>query len=170
MSQAGQQAAGAAVGAAIGAFAGGPAGAAAGMSIGAGIVGSIQGIVGSSQQSTIDDAALQLNITQARSKAAEQASVLASNFRKSLASQVAIAGMRGGAGSLVAQFGAESYQNYTEDKKSIEAGLAVSEASERIKTAENIADRNTRETKIASNLLSSTTNSINFNNLLKGRT
>jgi len=169
MSQAGQQAAGAAVGAAIGAVAGGPAGAVAGASIGAGVVGAGQSYFAGQEQGLLDKAALETNLAQARASAAEKSAVLASNFRKSLASQVAIAGMRGGAGSLVAQFGIEDFQNFMQDQKAIELGLKVSETQGKIGEAQNKADANTRNIKTAKDFASTTLDAVNFSNLLKGK-
>ena len=168
MAQAGQQAAGAAVGAAIGAFAGGPVGAVAGAQIGAASVGAIQSKFAGDTQGMLDEAALNLNLEQARLSAAEKSAALARNFRKSLASQVAIASMRGGAGSLVAQFGAESYQNFIQDNKAIEAGLNIAEAQGKIGRAQLKADANTRDIKALSSFATSSFDAVNFSNLLKG--
>ena len=169
MSQAGQQAAGAAVGAAVGFVATGfnPAGAAAGAGIGAAAVGALQSKSAGDTQGELDEATLNLNMEQARLSAAEKSAVLARNFRKSLASQVAIAGMRGGAGSLVAQFGAESFQNYMEDKTAIEAGLEVSEAQGKLSTAQLGADATVRDMKTVTAFASSASKAINFSDLLK---
>ena len=170
MSQAGQQAAGAAVGAAVGAVAGGPPGAIAGASLGASAVGAGQSFFAGEDQNTIDQAALKLNVEQARLSASEKSAVLARNFRKSLASQVAIASMRGGAGSLAAQFGAESYQNFLQDQKSIDVGLNVSETQAKIADANARAIRNTSEIKTGTTFGSSALNAVNVSGLLKGRT
>lgn len=170
MAQASQQAAGAAVGAAIGfvVTAGNPAGAIMGGQLGAAGVGAVQSKFAGDTQGDIDEAALNLNLEQARLSAAEKSAALARNFRKSLASQIAIASMRGGAGSLVAQFGSESFQNYMEDKSAIEAGLAVSETQGSIGKAKLKADANTRDIKSFGNFASSSFDAVNFSNLLKG--
>lgn len=167
MSQAAGQAAGAAVGAAVGGVLGGPAGAFAGASIGAGGVGFLQQRSAGQTQGMLDSAALQLNAEQARTQAAERSAALARTFRKSLASQMALATMRGGAGSLAAQFGVESFQNYMEDRKAIESGLAVSESSTKIGEATNKAKANERDLRAVSNFASTAFSGVNFSNLLK---
>jgi len=168
MSQAGQQAAGAAVGATVGGFIGGPARAIMGAQIGAAGVGAFQSKSAGDNQGMLDEAALRLNMEQARLTAAERSSALARKFRKSLASQVAIASMRGGSGSLVAQFGSESFQNFLEDQGAIDRGLAVAERQGDIAGAELKAKANTRDTKTAGNFASSAFDAVNFSGLLKG--
>ena len=168
MAQAGQQAAGAAVGAAIGAVAAGPMGAITGAQIGSSAVGAVQSAVAGSSQDMMDRAALKLNLEQARLNAAEKSSAVARNFRKSLASQVAIASMRGGAGSLALQFGNESIQNYLQDKSAIEAGLQIAETKSDFALADLKAKKNVRNIKTFSNFAESTFNAFNFSGLLKG--
>lgn len=169
MSQAGQQAAGAAVGAAVGAVAGGPVGAVMGAQIGGATVAAGQSYFAGQEQGMLDDAALKMNMAQARLNAAEKSAVLARNFRKSLASQVAVAAMRGGTGSLVAQFGIEDYQNYMQDQKAIESGLKIAETQGAIGEAQNKADANTRDIKVFKDFTSSVGDAVNFSNLLKGK-
>lgn len=159
------QAAGMAVGAAVGSLFG-PLGTAAGASIGSGAAGYFQQSSANKTQGQLDEAALNLNMEQARLKASEQSSTLARNFRKALASQVAVASMRGGSGSLAAQFGRESYQNYLEDKSAIDAGLAVSEAQGKLSGAQIEADKQTRDLKALSNFTSTAFSGVNFSNLL----
>ena len=166
MAQASGQAAGLAVGAAVGSLLG-PVGTYAGAAIGVGAAGFLQQSSANKTQGQLDEAALNLNMEQARLKAAEQSSMLARNFRKALASQVAVASMRGGAGSIAAQFGSESYQNYMEDKSAIESGLAVSEAQGKLSSAQLSADKNTRDLKALSNFTSTAFSGVNFSNLLK---
>lgn len=167
MSQAGQQAAGAAVGAAVGFAAGGPAGAFAGASIGAAGVGALQAHDASETQGIMDEAALKVNMAQARQTAAERSALLARNFRKSLASQVAIASMRGGSGSLVAQFGTEAFQNFIEDQGAIEAGLDVAETQGKLSSAQIDANKETRDLKALGKFSSTAFDAVNFSNLLK---
>lgn len=80
-------------------------------------------------QFMVDSAAIELNQEQARFKAAEAAQQNALSFRKALASQVALASMRGGAGSVVRQFGSESYSNFLQDQEAIKRGIRLNDAS-----------------------------------------
>lgn len=144
MANAAGQAAGLAIGAAIGSFFG-PAGALAGASFGSSAAGYLGESSANRIQSTLDNAALQLNMEQARLKAAEQSAVHAENFRQALAHQVSLASMRGGSGSLVAQFGNQAYKEYIEDRKAIDRGLAIAEAQGKLAGAELTASSVSRD-------------------------
>ena len=166
--QAAGQAAGTAIGAAIGTYVGGPVGGVVGAQIGSSAVGSIQSFTAGDTQTEIEEAALETNRAQARESAAERSAVLAGKFRKALATQVSIASMRGGSGSLALQFGRESMENYLADKDAIARGLQISETQSKIAEAEIDANANARHLKALSNFTTSAFSSINFSNLLKG--
>src|SRR6188508_2101607 len=78
-------------------------------------------------QNIIDQAAIELNQEQARLQSAEAALANAGSFRKALASQVALASLRGGSGSVMRQFGAESYSNFLQDQEAIKRGVRLSD-------------------------------------------
>lgn len=166
MSGASGQAAGLAVGAAVGAIVGGPAGAVAGASIGSSVAGFADETRANKTQGTLDQATLNLNREQARLKAAENAAVHASNFRSALASQLSVASMRGGSGSVAAQFGQASFGNFLRDQKAIETGAAVSEVQGDISQAELLAKQSARDMQALARLGQNATSSINLN-LLK---
>lgn len=62
--------------------------------------------------------------------------VLLSQCLQALASQIAIASMRGGSGSLATQFGNQAYRTFIEDQQAIEAGLKVSDVQSELGTAD----------------------------------
>lgn len=92
-------------------------------------------------QYKLDAASIELAREQARTQAAESAQQNALGFRKALASQVALASMRGGSGSLVRQFGAESYSNFLKDQAAIDRGVRVSDAQSLTALAQAKANR-----------------------------
>lgn len=125
-------------------------------------------------QYRIDEANIELNREQGRLQAAEAASSNATGFRKALASQVALASMRGGSGSLVRQFGGESYSNFLRDQKAIQMGERLVDVRAKNQLAQAKANRSSRKTSAAVGALSSSINSWNFsnmtlNNLNKGK-
>jgi hypothetical protein len=78
-------------------------------------------------QFTLDESAIELSREHARLQAAEQSAIHASGFRKALASQVALASLRGGAGSVTRQFTSESYSNFFKDQEAIKRGVRLSD-------------------------------------------
>lgn len=168
MAAAAGQAAGLAVGAAVGAIAGGPAGATAGAQIGVAGAGFLQQRKAGQVQDTLDTAALRLNQEQARTVAAEKSAIHAANFRKALASTVAFASLRGGAGSVARQFGQESVKSFLEDQKAIESGLQISEAQTDISRANLSAKSTARNITNLSRFAQSAFSGVNLN-LLKPR-
>lgn len=75
-------------------------------------------------QEKLDLATIQLNREEAKLASAEKALMNASSFRKSLASQLAMASFRGGPGSSIAsQIGSESMFNFGQDQRAIERGM-----------------------------------------------
>lgn len=78
-------------------------------------------------QATLDQASAELNLANTKAASAFNEEAGAINFRRKLASQVAIASMRGGAGSLVRQFGSSSFQNYTRDIRAIRQDVKLAE-------------------------------------------
>lgn len=165
MAKAAGQAAGLAVGAAVGSVVGQPA---AGAALGGSLVGFAQERGAQKEQSRLDTAALELNREQAREQAAERSAIHATKFRNALASQVALASMRGGSGSLVKAFGNQAYKTFLQDEQAISTGLEISEIQGDISQA-NIAARDEgKELKAISRLTSSAFEGINTN-ILRSR-
>jgi len=80
-----------------------------------------------STQRKLDNAAIEVNQERFRLQAAESSLANATNFRKALASQVALASLRGGSGSVARQFGSESYSNFLQDQESIKRGVRLAD-------------------------------------------
>jgi hypothetical protein len=76
-------------------------------------------------QRNVDLANAELVQEQSRLRAAQAAQQSTVGFRKALASQLALAGMRGGSGSVMRQFGSESYSNYLADQENINRGMSI---------------------------------------------
>lgn len=162
MAAAAGQAAGLAVGAAVGSIVGQPV---AGAAIGSGIAGFIGESKAGKIQGEVDAAALALNQEQARLKAAETSAIHAANFRQALASQVSLAAMRGGSGSLVTQFGQQAFRNFLQEQKAIETGLSISEVQGDISKAGLSAQEFTRNITAATRLASNAFSGLNLNQL-----
>lgn len=139
------QAAGLAVGAAVGSIIPG-VGTAAGAAVGAGVGSLITSLSTSDTQHHVDTAALQLNLEQHRTQAAEKSAIHAQNFRRALASQIAISSMRGGSGSITRQFASQAYSTFLDDQRAIELGLSVTEAQGGLSQADINARRDARNT------------------------
>lgn len=144
MAEAAGQAAGMAVGAAVGTFVPG-VGPFAGAAIGGSLVGSQQSLSASEAQNRRQREAIRIQHEQARLQAAEQATIHARKFRQTLASQMSLASMRGGGGSIAAQFGSQAMQAFEQDQKAIERGAQLADiqrgfseadAAARLKAAE----------------------------------
>lgn len=156
------QAVGLAVGAAVGSVV--PVvGTMVGAAIGSAAGGFIDSRTANQAQGSLETAALNLQMEQARHSAAEQSSIHATNFRKSLASQIALTSMRGGSGSVMTQFGQESYRNFLLDQQAIGVGLSIKEASGGIARADIAGRGELREAKAFSSAVSSATQGLNFN-------
>lgn len=154
------QSAAVAIGAAVGSVTG--VGAIAGAAVGSSIGGFIGETIGGRIQGGLDQAALDLNRAQAREQAAERSAIHATNFRQALASQVSLASMRGGSGSLIAQFGQQAFRSFEQDQRAIELGLGVSEAKGEISQAGLSADQ-VRRDLTATTRLGTSLNAINQN-------
>lgn len=126
MSGAESQAAGLAVGAAVGSIVPG-AGTVVGAKVGAGLGLAVGSVLNSQTQAKSEMAALRLNQEAAHARAADLSARHAANFRQALASQVSLASMRGGSGSLAAQFGSQAMQSFTQDQRSIAIGESVAD-------------------------------------------
>lgn len=98
-------------------------------------------------QQKMDLAAIDLNQEQARLQAAEASAQNAMSFRKALASQVALASLRGGAGSVVRQFGGESYSNFLQDQESIKRGSRLTDIRAQQQRAQASGNRATNDLK-----------------------
>jgi hypothetical protein len=120
-------------------------------------------------QYKMDEAAIELQRQQAHYQAAEQANASAGGFRKALASQVALASMRGGSGSLVRQFGGESYSNFLKDQEAIKRGGKLIDVQALNQTAQAKANRSSRKTNAALGAISSSINAWNVNNLTQAK-
>lgn len=66
-----------------------------------------------------DEAATNLASSQNMLASRQKAAFEATRFRKALASQVSLASFRGGAGSLVRQFGFESFRSHSQNQATI---------------------------------------------------
>jgi hypothetical protein len=106
-------------------------------------------------QRRVDLAAIELQQEQFRLQAAEASSLNANNFRKALASQVALASMRGGGGSVVRQFGAESYSNFLQDQEAIKRGVRLSDLQAGHNKATAFSKENVARTKALGNFVTS---------------
>ena len=126
MAGAAGQAAGLAVGAAVGSFVPG-VGTFAGGAIGGALGGTYSSIKNNSAQAKLERETLKLNQAQFHARADEQAAIHAATFRQSLAHQVALAGMRGGSGSIAAQFGSQAYKTFLEDQNAIQSGKQIAD-------------------------------------------
>ena len=148
------QAAGLAVGAAVGAFAAGPGGAVAGANIGAGVGGGASTLLNNKSQTRAERAALKLNQAQAHAKAADAGARHAQSFRQALASQVSLANLRGGAGSLTTQFGAQAFESFAEDQKMLELGVAIGDTQTALGLADASARSEARPMKVVQGVVS----------------
>lgn len=165
MAQAAGQAAGLAVGAAVGSLVGQPA---AGAALGGSAVGFLQERGAQKTQTELDRAALHLNREQARTQAAERSAIHANKFRNALASQVALASMRGGSGSLVKAFGNQAYRTFLQDEEAISTGVEISEIQGDIQQANITARSEAKELGALTRFSSNAFEGINTN-ILKGR-
>jgi len=154
------QAVGLAVGAAVGSVVGAPF---IGASVGASVGGFVDSKRASSTQSSLEASALNLQLEQSRHTAAEKSALHAQNFRTSLASQIALTSMRGGSGSVMTQFGQESYRNFLDDQKALDVGLSITEANAGIQRAQLVARGEARDIKSFSSAVSSGTRGLNLN-------
>lgn len=164
MAAAAGQAAGLALGAAVGSLAG-PGGALAGAAIGSSAAGFFEKGHDDRTQAKLETAALRVNQEQARLKAAESASINASRFRGALASQMSLASMRGGSGSVARQFGQQAFETFLEDQRAINAGLALSEVQGNISGAEQFAKQAARQSRNITQFVSSSVGGIDLNKL-----
>lgn len=110
-------------------------------------------------QFIIDEAGIELQRESSRLQAAEQASIHASGFRKALASQVALASLRGGAGSVTRQFTSESYGNFLRDQEAIKRGVRLSEIQSLHALAQAGANRSAANIKGLTQFASTAVNS-----------
>lgn len=122
---------------------------------GGGLLGQLSG---SRNQQKVDLGAIEVNQEQTRLKAAEAAQQNAMSFRKALASQVALASMRGGSGSLMRQFGSESFSNFLQDQEAIKRGVRIADLQAQQQRASVFGNRATNDlsalTKFATTALS----------------
>lgn len=78
-------------------------------------------------QSLLEESSLALEREQYRAQAQEQALSVASNFRQALASQLSLASIRGGAGSVVRQFGGSGLSSLNKDLLSVQRGISLND-------------------------------------------
>jgi len=116
-------------------------------------------------QYTIDQAAIELQRQQSHFQAAEAANANAINYRKALASQVAIASMRGGSGSVVRQFGSESYGNFLRDQEAVKRGVRLTDVQALNQQAQARGERSLKTTNAAFRAIGSSLNAWNLNYL-----
>ena len=98
-------------------------------------------------QRIIDEGAIELQQEQYRLQAAEAASQNATSFRKALASQVALASLRGGSGSVLRQFTGESYHNFLQDQEAIKRGVRLSDIQAMHNRAQSSANQSASNLK-----------------------
>jgi len=110
-------------------------------------------------QAIIDESAVELNREQARLQSAEAALANANNFRKALASQVALASLRGGGGSVMRQFGTEAYSNFLQDQEAIKRGVRLSDLQAVHGLAQSAANRGAANLRGLSQFASTSVNS-----------
>jgi len=120
-------------------------------------------------QYKIDEASIELQRQQAHLQSAESANANATSFRKALASQVALASMRGGSGSLIRQFGGESYGNFLKDQEAIKRGGRLIDIQAMNQTAQAKANRTSRKVNAGINAVGSSINAWNVNNLTQSK-
>ncbi len=121
-----------------------------------------------SNQLKIDEAGIELQREQSRLQAAEAGQQHAVGFRKALASQVALASMRGGAGSVVRQFGSESYSNFLNDQEAIKRGVRLADLQSTHAYAQAYANRSASNLRATSQFATSTLNAWNLSGIGQG--
>jgi hypothetical protein len=92
-------------------------------------------------QQIISDAATTANVAQSRLQAARQGERAAINFRQAFAQQVALASMRGGSGSLVSQFSAQSLSNFARDQQAVQQSIRYAGIQGQNQYAQSAAQR-----------------------------
>ena len=110
-------------------------------------------------QFIIDEAGIELTREHSRLQAAEQAAIHATGFRKALASQVALASLRGGAGSVVRQFTSESYGNFIRDQDAIKRGVRIAELNSLNQLAQAYGNKSASNIRGLTQFASTTLNS-----------
>ena len=124
------------------------------------------GLVSSRQQEKLDLATLNAETERAKLVASEQAASQAVGFRNSLASQLALSSLRAGAGgSLVRQFGAESFSNFLADQRAIGSKQRFIDASADLGRAQARSNRFSRDVSSVSSLLSTGIDAVNLNDV-----
>jgi len=156
---------------AAGTVLGGPAGAAIGSTIGA--IG--QGVFERKEQRGLAQAEQQMldtqvmmNQAQREIVGAEQQAAQAVAFRKAIAQQAARASIRGGGGSLVRQFGAESLSNFQQSQEALQRGVRLGELESRMQFAQNRLAAFGQKRKADTGFLDTALKGINFSKLTGG--
>lgn len=152
MAQAAGQAAGMAVGAAVGTMVG--VGPIAGAAIGGSLAGGYQSYSLAEEQNRRQMQAINKQHEMARIQAAEQAAIHARKFRQTLASQMSLATMRGGAGSMGAQFGSQAMQSFEQDQEAIERGVQLADIQRNLSEADATARLKAAELGAIGNVIS----------------
>ncbi len=119
-------------------------------------------------QRIIDEASIELQQEQFRLQAAETANQNATSFRKALASQVALASMRGGSGSVARQFGGEAYHNFLQDQESIKRGVRISDLNALHANAQSLANQSATNLRGLSQFATASLNAWNPSNFATG--
>lgn len=113
-------------------------------------------------QSRVDEAAINFAREQSRLRAAQAAAQSAVGFRKALASQLALASMRGGTGSVARQFGSESYANFLTDQENINSYSALGDLTALNQVAQSKANHAAGNAKGLTNVATTALNSFNL--------
>lgn len=150
--------------AAAGALSAGAIGAAA-ASVGLSAYSAITQVSAAKSQRIVDESAINLKNEQAKFQAEEQALLHTTNFRKSLASQLAIAGMRGGAGSIATQLGQESLSNLNQDLTAIQRGARLADVQSSQARAESRGRVSATKTTAITQFGKSTLDTLNMNEI-----
>ncbi len=128
------------------------------------------GLFASAQQEKIDLAINSAETERAKLVGAETALTAAQDFRTSLASQLAISSLRGGAGgSISQQFGSKSISNFLADQKSLESQQKFLGIKSDLQRSEIKANRLSRDINSVGSLLKDVSGAVNLNDISKLR-
>lgn len=156
---------------AAGTILGGPAGATIGSTIGAIGKGVFerkeQRDLAKSEQQLLDTQTM-MNQAQFDIATAEQQAAQATAFRKAISQQAARASVRGGGGSLVRQFGAESLSNFQQAQAGLDRGTQAMDLKSRMEFGQSRLAAFGQKRKADVGFLKTALEGINFSKLTGG--
>lgn len=118
----------------------------------------------SSKQAKFEEQNIRLESAQAKLEATDQAFVQAKNFRQALASQLALASLRGAGGSsIVRQTSAESISNFLQDQRVLDKKKAFIDVAASQATMQSKLNKMSRNVSSLGDFLTSTVNAVDFN-------